>query len=78
MEEDGTVTGMDDAIAATVRQYPYLTPEDPDAVDATTKALRDRFPALSPSGRQTNARKVPDAANLTVLEKKFPALRNRR
>ena len=79
VEDDGTVKGMDEAIAAVVKQYPYLQPEDPDAVDDTTKALRDRFPALQPSGRQTNGTRQGDnPVNLTALERKFPALRNRR
>ena len=42
MEDDGTVKGMDEAIAVEVKQYPYLQTEDPDAVDDTTEALRER------------------------------------
>ncbi len=79
VREDGTATGMEEAIAVTVRAYPYLAPEDPDKVDGTTKALRDCFPALEPSGRPTNGPpKGAEAANLGALERKFPALRNRR
>ncbi len=79
VEEDGTVKGMDEAKAAAVKQYPYLQTEDSDTVDDTTKALRERFPALEPSGRPTNGpRYGGDPVNLTALERKFPALKNRR
>ncbi len=79
VEDDGTVKGMDEAIAAVVKQYPYLQPEDSGSVDDTTKALRERFPALEPSGRPMNSRPQGDnPVNTAALERKFPALRNRR
>ena len=82
VEDDGTVKGMDEAIAAVVKQYPYLQPEDESKVSDNEKVLRERFPALQPSGpsgRPMNARHQGDnPVNTAALERKFPALRNRR
>ena len=60
VEDDGTVKGMDEVIAVVVKQYPYLQTEDPGSVGDDEKVLRERFPALEPSGRPMNARHQGD------------------
>lgn len=73
--DDGTITGMDEVIAKTLERYPYLSPQP--ASDAPEE-LVDKFPALQPSGRQTNGKaKLGDSLNRKALEGKFPALRSR-
>ena len=75
IDDAGKVTGMDEVIAATVQKYPYLSPKPVDDVSAP---LADKFPALQPSGRQTNARtNIDKGLNRRVLESKFPALGRR-
>jgi hypothetical protein len=71
--EDGAVTGTDEAIVAAVAKYPYLTPEDRATVDDTTKALRERFPALEPSGRPMNGpHRGADPVNLMAPGAEVP------
>lgn len=79
IDEDGTVdvTRLGQIIDHIADRYPYLvaapapTPED--------QALRDRFPALAPSGASTDRRRTYDRSALDHghLAKKFPALRRR-
>jgi hypothetical protein len=72
VDESGTVTGLDEAIAYVAKKYPYMVNDSP----ATRLASA---PADVASGRPNNgARKGPEVLNRAVLEKKFPALRRGR
>ncbi len=80
--DEGDVSGVDEALAALLDRYPYLSPTESEPVDDDTKVLQEKFPALkptSPSGRQDAGRKtqLPNAT-LGKLVKQFPALRSRR
>lgn len=57
LNDDGAITGMDDVIATTVERYPYLAPKPTEEVEPI---LAGKFPALVPSGMQTNKRKSGD------------------
>lgn len=73
--DDATITGMDEVVAKTLERYPYLSPQP---ASDTPEELADKFPALQPSGRQTNGKaKLGDSLNRKALEGKFPALRSR-
>jgi hypothetical protein len=74
LAEDGAVSGMEDVVAATLRKYPYLSPKPAEDLP---EGLGDKFPALQPSGRQTNAKRQDGALNRSALASKFPALRRR-
>lgn len=74
IDDDGKVTGMDDVITKTLEKYPYLSPKPAD----DNAPLVDKFPALQPSGRQTNGKaKMGEGLNRRTLESKFPALGRR-
>lgn len=61
---------MEGVVVKLLDRYPYLRPDDPEP---WTPSPTD------PSGRQMNGRRKSDEiTNRAVLEKKFPALRNRR
>jgi hypothetical protein len=72
VNDDGTVDGIDEALAQVTERYPYLTkgPSDVDPI------LVGKFPALAPSGRVTNAKRKTDGGSLSaaVLAAKYPAL----
>lgn len=74
IDDDGKVSGMDEVVAATLQRYPYLSPKPVEEPGS----LADKFPALQPSGRQTNGKAKPkDGLNRRALESKFPALGRR-
>lgn len=75
VDEDGTVSGLDDALDYVAKKYPYMVddsggaPARPEDDDTIRRA----------SGRQTNGpRNKATGYNRSALEGKFPALRRRR
>lgn len=74
--DDGTVSGLDDALDYVAKRYPYMV--DDSGGTAPRSRAGDDVP-MRPSGRQTNGQKKnPNGYDRTFLEKRFPALRSRR
>jgi hypothetical protein len=73
--DDGTVSGLDDALDYVAKKYPYMVD---DSGTAPARPAADDLP-MRPSGRQTNGRRGDGSGyNRSTLEGKFPALRRRR
>ncbi len=80
ISEDGTVTGMADAVAEVCRQYPFLA-DDPDAWDDDPRTRTTDVPAESGSGGSPSNRRRPAGGRSNTpkaLMEKFPALYDRR
>lgn len=74
LADDGTITGMDEAVEAVAEAHPYLVRDDLAEDD------EDWEPPDLPSGRPTNGRRKSgdQATSDAVLRKRYPALQNRR
>ena len=76
VDDDGKVSGLDDALDYVAKRYPYMVD---DSGTAPRPPADDDDTIRRPSGRQTNGSKAPsNGLNRTTLEAKFPALRRRR
>lgn len=76
INDDGTVDGIDGALAQVIERYPYVAAQPTTEPDP----LVQKFPALLPSGRPTNAKRKTDtgALNVAALAAKYPALGRRK
>lgn len=74
IEDDGSVTGMDEAVADLIERQPFIVRSDDSE---STPPERNPFTA-SRSGRSVGrSRPKPETANRAALVKKYPALRDR-
>ncbi len=74
LADDGSVEGMDDAIADLIERQPFLLrPDDPEP----TKPERDPFTAARSGRPMAKARLPKPGYDKATLSKKYPALRDR-
>lgn len=74
LTDDGTVEGMDEAIADLVERQPFLLRPDSEP---TAKAERDPFSAARSGRPMSKARQPKPGYDKAALSKKYPALRDR-
>lgn len=74
LADDGSVEGMDEAIADLIERQPFLLrPDDAEP----TKHERDPFSAARSGRPMGKARQLKPGYDKSTLSKKYPALRNR-